>query len=225
MALREKKAEAIRMRKEGATYTQIKDRVRVSKSTLSLWLRDMPLSKERMDEVRGKNPRRIERYRETMRKKREQRLASVRKRLERDIGVLSKRDMLIGGMFLYWGEGGKTEYTTTVLTNTDPGMINFFIAWLQLLGVEKENIRIYVHLYIDMNIAREISYWSKVTGIPKKQFRKPYIKTSRQSEISYPQRFSHGTCNVIYSNRDIAQYVHEACKYLHSLFIAEESQI
>ena len=221
MALREKKAEAVRMRKAGATYTEIKERLKVSKSSLSLWLRDMPLPKSRMDEVRAKNPRRIERFRETMQHKRGVRISGVRERVKKDIGEFSQRDMFIAGLFLYWGEGAKTEYTSTALSNTDPAMIRFFIQWLDILGVSKDKLKVYVHLYSDMNIEQELRYWGNITGISSNQFRKPYIKTSKQSGISYPQRFTHGTCNIIYGNRDTAEYVHEACNYFHDLFVAE----
>jgi hypothetical protein len=65
------------------SYSQIKQAIGVSKSTLSGWLKDYPLSKERIDELRGKSERRIERYRETMRKKREKRLLDIYEK-ERD---------------------------------------------------------------------------------------------------------------------------------------------
>ena len=52
-------------------HAQIKSIVGVSKSTLSHWLRDYPLSQRRMRELRDLNPKRIKSYRETRKRRRE----------------------------------------------------------------------------------------------------------------------------------------------------------
>lgn len=206
------------MRKTGATYTEIKENLKVSKSSLSLWLRDMPLTKARMEEVRGKNPRRIERFRETMKAKKDARLNTVRQKAKRKIASLSDRELFLAGLFLYWGEGGKTQPVYVTLSNTDPAMLLFFIKWLESLGANLPQIRVRLHLYSDMNIKRELAYWSRTLALPASSFRKPYIKESKRADITYTQKFTHGTCNVIYGNRDIAEFVSESLKQLQSMF-------
>lgn len=223
MALREKKSEAIRMRKAGASYSQIRDKIKVSKSSLSLWLHDMPLPEKRLRELRDWNVVRIERFQNTMRQKREGRWAEVRKLAAKDIGTLNKREIFIAGLFLYWGEGTKTSEASTSLSNTDPAMIRFFMRWLESLGVPKNRLRVYVHLYSDMDIQKELRFWSKNLGLPLPSFRKPYVKTSNRSGLSYPQKFTHGTCNLIYGNRDISEYVMMALEYIRSEFAVADS--
>ena len=223
MALREKKSEAIRMRKEGASYSQIKEKIKVSKSSLSLWLHSMPLPEKRLRELRDWSAVRIEKFQNTMRGKREKRWATVRKSAVEDIKKLSKREILIAGLFLYWGEGGKTMLASTSLSNTDPAMLRFFIHWLQVLGVSKDRLRVHVHLYTDMNIKTELHYWSKALNLPLTSFTKPYIKTSNRSELSYKQKFTHGTCNVLYHNRDVSEYVLMAIDYIRSEFAVRDS--
>lgn len=222
MALLEKKLEAIQMRKEGASYSQIKEKLNVSKSSLSLWLHDMPLPEKRLRELRDWNVVRIERFQNTMRDKRENRWARVRERVAKDISTLSQRETIIAGLFLYWGEGTKTSVASTSLSNTDPSMIRFFIRWLELLGVSKSSLRVYVHLYTDMNVQQELRYWSKALDLPLSSFRKPYIKTSNRSGLSYPQKFTHGTCNLIYGNRDISEYVLMALDYIRNEFAVKD---
>ncbi len=102
MALYKKRAEAVSMRKEGASYSQIKDALKVSKSTLSLWLRDMPLSSSRMKEVRDNSAIRIERFRATMKGKRDKRLAGVYEQVSQDIGRLNKREIFIAVSVSFW---------------------------------------------------------------------------------------------------------------------------
>ncbi len=218
MALRQKRSEAIRMRKDGASYTQIKESLGVSKSTLSLWLRDMPLSEARMKEVRGNSAVRIERFRATMKAKRDKRLANVYQVVSKKIGKMNHKEMFIAGLFLYWGEGGKTTTTTTTISNTDPAVLKFFIAWLQSLGVATDKLRVKIHLYRDMDIEYETAYWSKTLGIPRKNFRNPYIKDSARSGLTYPQKFTHGTCNVYFENRDVMETVLMGLEYIRSEF-------
>jgi len=222
MALRKKKSEAIRLRKEGASYSQIKEKLKVSKSSLSLWLHDMPLPEKRLRELRDWNVVRIERFRDTMRQKRESRWKEVRKRAAKDIGTLSERELLIAGLFLYWGEGGKTMLTCTSVSNTDPSMLRFFIHWLQAFGVSKDRLRVHVHLYTDMDIKTELSYWSKALDLPLVSFTKPYIKSSSRIGLSYKQKFTHGTCNVLYHNRDVSEYVLMALDYIRSEFAVKD---
>ncbi len=220
MALHQKKARALQMRTRGATYSQIKQELQVSRSTLSLWLRSMPLSDERMRLVRNMNAGRIERYRETRRRTREARWEKVFDLVKNEIGTLSKREVLLAGLFLYWGEGGKTDWTVTVLSNTDPAMLKFFIQWLLLLGVEKKKIRVRLHLYKDMDVRKETEFWSRVLSLPKSSFRKPHIKHSKRENITYTIKYPHGTCDVIFGNRDVAEYVQMGLKYLQGVALS-----
>ena len=100
---------AVLLRKEGKSYSEIKSLLKVSKSTLSLWLRDYPLSQEKIRELRDWNQKRIENYRETRRRQRESILNDIYKHEKDVILPLSKRELFLTGLFLYWGEGGKTK--------------------------------------------------------------------------------------------------------------------
>ena len=206
---------AIRMRKEGASYSQIRAKIKVSKSSLSLWLRDMPLAEKRLRELRDFNAVRVERFSNTMCRKHEDRWAEVRVQATKTIGTLNKRELLVAGIFLYWGEGEKTSVASTSLSNTDPAMILFFTRWLQTLGVPKNRFRVHMHLYADMNIKTECNIGQKHSAYPS-SFTKPYIKTSNRSNLSYLQRFTHSMGNLTYHNRDVSEYVLMALDYIRS---------
>ncbi|MBX2866390.1 helix-turn-helix domain-containing protein [Candidatus Kaiserbacteria bacterium] len=216
MARREDKIKAIRLRKQGLSYSQIKEKLGVGKGTLSAWLRDMPLSRERLYELQ-KNEAVIEKIREAKRRTRNQRLEEVYQKVSKDLGALSERDLLIAGFFLYWGEGGKSQDYSSTFTNTDPSMIRCYLRWIELLGIPKSQISVRLHLYSDMSIRREISFWSRETGIPRRFFRKPYIKESKYSDITFTT-FGHGTCDISVSGRDITEYVSQGLKRLSEMF-------
>lgn len=218
MARIKDKSKAIELRKKGMSYSQIKAELGISKSTLSDWLNSMPLSEKRIKELGSLNPMRIERYRNTMRNKRESRWAEVYKKVAKDIGKLSKRELYIAGLFLYWGEGGKTERFSLSFSNTDPDMMIFMVKWIEkCLGIKKTEIHIKIHLYKDMNIDEYESFWAKKLGLSRKMFEKPYIKESKLSDLSYKNGFGKGTCNIRIYNRDKTEYVMQGLKYIGKL--------
>ncbi len=214
MARYKDRENAIKLRVQGKSYSEIKAKLGVGKSTLSYWLRDYPLSQERIRELRDHNPRRIENFRETFRKKREARLKEVYKRVKNDIGEISDRDLFVSGLSLYWAEGTKGLNTVTSLSNTDPAVIKYFIRWLKLLGVKKDKLRVRLHLYSDMSIKNETNYWSKELNIPLRQFRKPYIKKTSMNRVYFKGGYGHGTCNVLFGSRELNDYVIIGIKYL-----------
>ena len=190
-------AKVIQLRKLGLSYNQIKLQVQVSKSTLSRWLKDLPLSKEQIDLLRGKNHQRIERYRESMKKRRETRLNQVYLESRKQLLPLSKKELLMAGLFLYLGEGNKSLKNSVSLNNTDPAVMKFYYYWLKkILKIPEGKIKVYMHLYGDMDIENELNYWSKLLKIPRSQFIRPYIKESLRSSIQQ-KGYGHGTCALV----------------------------
>lgn len=211
------KEEVVQMRLKGLSYSQIRSKVRVSKSTLSVWLEKYPLSSERIKELRDWNPRRIENCRNTKFKNREKKLENVYKDISNEIGKLSKRDLFIAGLFLYWGEGTKASRDMVAFTNTDPTMIKFFIKWIESLGIPKERLKVKLHLYKDMNTNEKTKFWSKTLNISEKNFRKPYIKDSKFSSLTYKNTFGQGTCTVIYGSSDLYNKITMGLKYMREV--------
>ncbi len=219
MAKRKEKTLAIELRKEGKSYSQIQSVVKVSKGTLSAWLKDYPLSHERLVKLRDKNPKRIESYRNTCQKRREKILKEAYDKVKKDIGKFSKRDLFIAGLFMYWGEGSKTFNTNTSISNTDPAVLKLFIKWLNSFGIKKKDLKIKLHLYSDMDIKKETKFWSNELLIPLSQFRKPYIKRNKIKDITYSKgNFGHGTCNVLFYNRYLNDYVLMGLVRLQEIF-------
>jgi len=209
------KSYAISLRKSGLSFSQIKEKVDVSKSTLSLWLKDLPLTRKQINDLRSLSPRRIERFRNTMKKKRDLEEGKVFLKTKAELGAFSRRDVLIAGIFLYWGEGMKTAPCTVSLSNSDPDAVKFFVRWLNQLGVSNDRLKVVLHLYKDMDINREVQFWSDYLNIPIDRFRKPYIKDTMLCDITYKSGFGHGTCNVMYLNKELYLYVKSCLKFVH----------
>lgn len=195
---------AIELRKQGKTYSEIRKRLGIAKSTLSDWLRGYPLSEKELAllESSKKNNKflSIEKTRIVKQKKREARIQKAYEQQKQELLPLTLKELAIAGMFLYWGEGQKRMNGPIGINNTDPKVVKFSLYWLtKVLMIPKEKIHIYLHLYSDMDQNSEIAYWSKQLKIPRIQFAKPYIKTSTRDGLTH-EGFGHGTCALIVSN-------------------------
>ncbi|MFA6076974.1 MAG: helix-turn-helix domain-containing protein [Candidatus Paceibacterota bacterium] len=221
MARKEDKQKALAMRQKGMSYSQIKEKLGISKSTLSGWLYNMPLSEKRIRELRDFSPIRIEKYRNTMRAKREAKNKTAYQNIAKRIGKISEREFLIAGLFLYWAEGSKTKTFSTALTNTNPKMLILFIRWLKFFGVPRSKLKVHLHLYSDMNIKKQINFWSKTLNIPISQFRKPYIKKTTLSSITYTNGFGQGTCSVIVEDGLVSAQVLMGIQYIQDVLLHE----
>jgi hypothetical protein len=207
------------LRKQGMSYSQIRSIVKVSKSTLSLWLKNYPLSKERIKELRAFSEQRIERFRETMRQKREKRLTETYQTQKQLILPLSNRELFIAGLLLYWGEGTKGKLHGLSVSNSDPSVIRFFIYWLKKsLAIPKKKIRILLHLYNDMDINNELNYWSKTLRIPLRQFNRSYIKKTSSTRINHKGGFGHGTCNAKINSVPLAEKIFMSLKVISNKY-------
>jgi len=217
MARRKDRQYALKLREEGKSYSQIKAIIGVGKGTLSYWLKNHPLPEKRLRELRDWNEQRIERYRQTRTRIREAYLNKIYAIQKQRIFPLLQRDLFIAGLFLYWGEGSKTKFELEV-ANTDPAVPRFFIYWVtKFLKLDKSKIRVHIHLYSNMDVEKELGFWSKTLDIPKVQFLRPYIKRNSSLKINRGT-FGHGTCTIRISNAKVAKEVLMGLKAIRNHF-------
>jgi len=149
--------------------------------------------------MRGEASR--ERFRNTMRMKREGLEREVYQKYRKKIANLSNAGFFVAGLMLYLGEGDKRSKGRVGLANTDPAVIQFFLKWMvDFLGVGNHNMHVELHLYENMDIEEEKLFWEKATKLPRKQFYKTQIKKIKEGSFVYqgPQR--HGTCSIIFDS-------------------------
>lgn len=219
---------AILFRKKGFTYSRIKRRLAVSKSTLSSWLNGLILTPKQLEKLKTNLDAAREVSREkfiiTMQQKREAMLRKIYEKEKEELLPLSKRELLIAGLFLYWGEGLKASRSTLSLNNTDPKVIKFYLYWLlNVLEAPREKIRIRLHLYSDMNKETEIRFWCRQLKVPKSYFAKPYIKQSKLSDLTH-KGFGHGTCGIAMSNTALRNKIIQAIGAIADFYVGKFSQ-
>ncbi|MFE6197952.1 hypothetical protein [Streptomyces sp. NPDC057838] len=166
------------LRLQGWTYDQIQVELGCSKSSISLWVRDLPKpERKRTPEEASAIARRG--WEVTMRLRDEER-QRTKETAKLAVGVLSPRELFLLGVGLYWAEGGKDKpydrRESVCFVNSDPGMIEVFLAWLALLGVERERLRFTVMIHESADVAAAERYWADLVDAPETAFNKTTLK-------------------------------------------------
>jgi len=207
------KQEAIVLRKnDGLSINKISEKLGVSKSTISIWVRGIKLT----DEQTYKNHcnyigivtpemhklhiekclmRRIKSQEEGKKKMRE-----------------NSKDFAFG-CALFWGEGDKAQVTVG-FTNTDEVMLVFFINFLRkYFEVKNEDFSIRINCYLNNNITLEKiqEYWINKFGLSKDNLIKATIKNKYYGDIR-SNKCPYGVCRVTVHNVDVVQQLYGAIK-------------
>ena len=172
------RARARELRSQGLTYDAIRAELGVSKSSVSLWVRDLPRPEPGAARERAGNAARQRWDRELRRRNIERRQTKLEAGAQ--VGGLSDREVLLVGTALYWAEGSKDKAYArrerVELINSDPGLIRLFLRWLELLGVPRERWRCRVSIHETADLDGAVRYWSEVSGVPREAFGKEVIK-------------------------------------------------
>ncbi len=213
----QEKQKAIELRKEGNSYSHIRKVLGINKSTLSCWLKEYPLSEAQKKKLRSS---RIESYIATRRKKREIFLEEIYRGQKKILLPLTKKELLVAGLCLYWGEGSKSNINELRIANTDPSVIKAGMYWLEkVFLVPHLKFTARLHLYRDMDIKKETQFWSALLRLPLASFKKPYVKDSRLSDITYKNGFGHGTCNVMLYDGKVSKQVFAGLRVFREHFL------
>jgi transposase len=174
-------AEARRLREQGYAYKQIAAELGVSKSSVSLWVRDLPRpARLSYEECRKRQAEGVRNYWEVERPAREAQREATRVAAAAEIGALTQRELLIAGAIAYWCEGAKSkphrQQERVNFINGDPKLITFFLRFLDAAAIDRAQVRYRVYIHETANVARAERFWLEVTGADPAQFRNPTLK-------------------------------------------------
>ncbi|MEV0206806.1 hypothetical protein AB0H97_16555 [Streptomyces sp. NPDC050788] len=173
------RARARELRLQGWTYDQIQVELGCSKSSISLWVRDLP-KPERKKRTREQASAIAKRGWEAKLQIREEKRQRTKRLATEEIGKLTARELFLLGVGLYWAEGSKDKSydrrERVTFVNSDPGMIQVFLAWLDLLGVERDRLRYCVMIHEQADVAGAEQYWAEFVGDDGSAFNKTTLK-------------------------------------------------
>jgi hypothetical protein len=195
MAKVDERLRAEALRRKGWSIRDIAKEVRVSKSSASIWCRDIELTDRQKRTIlrratagglRGRLLGSATNHRRKMEK-----IAAHEKEGKGYVQALSKRELLLIGAAIYWGEGSKKSHLGFI--NSDADMVVFMYQWFQLaLGVKKQDFmpRIIINALHTSRAEVIRQYWARLLGLPISQFRKTtFIKRPNTKRYSNHDRY------------------------------------
>ena len=172
---------ARQLRTQGMAYHEIAAELGVSKSSVSLWVRDIPRPEGlSYEECAKRQAAGVAAYWSQERRRRAASREAIRADEQQAIGSLSDREILIAGAIAYWCEGTKSKpYRRSgrvVFINSDPRLICFYLRFLRSAGIKEDQLtfRLSIHQSADVPAAQD--FWLQVTQADPAQFHPPTLK-------------------------------------------------
>jgi transcriptional regulator with XRE-family HTH domain len=200
-------------RDEGLPMRVIAERLGVSKSSVSRWVRDVKLSPQQHAVLRQMNPL----YNAQLRgqEQRSARARAVRTAAQFHGRELARRgDALhLEGCMLYWAEGSKRR-NQAILTNSDPEMLRLFVRFLrQCYGTKDDDLALTVNCYVNNGLDAEeiVAWWLRELELPARCARAPVI--NRPSSASRSRRghvLPYGTARITVYSTFVIQSIYGA---------------
>lgn len=179
------RARARELRLQGWTYDRIEIELGCSKSSVSLWVRDLP--KPERKRSRAEAAAIARRGWEAKQRVRDEERRRTKEDARRAVGDLTPRELFLVGVGLYWAEGTKDKpydrRESVTFVNSDPDMIKVFLAWLDLMGVERERLRFSVMIHENADVAGAERYWADLVRADRRAFNKTTLKRHNPKTI------------------------------------------
>ncbi|MFI5999208.1 hypothetical protein ACIA98_02135 [Streptomyces sp. NPDC051366] len=203
------RAKARELRLQGLTYDQIQVELGCSKSSISLWVRDLPRPAPKRtlgEQATLASRKRWERENAVRDKQRTDAKSAARS----EIGKLGDKELFAAGVALYWAEGAKDKSydrrEKVHFINSDPGVIRVFIAWLDLIGVERERIRYRVAIHESADVAAAELYWADLVGVDVTLFAKTTLKRHNPKTTRKNVGENYRGCLILYVSQSADLY-------------------
>ncbi|MFD0258134.1 hypothetical protein ACFV4M_03200 [Kitasatospora indigofera] len=177
---------ARRLRAEGRTYDEIQAALGVSKSSISLWVRDVPVPNA--DEMRRDRLRRAAETRwGPVRARRDEERRATKAAAAAEIGPLSDRDLFLTGIALYWAEGSKDKpydrRESAAFINSDPDVVSVYLCWLRLLGFGEERWRLRVSIHESADVVAAERFWAALAEVPVERLSRSTLKRHNPTTV------------------------------------------
>lgn len=192
------------LRQRGYSLPEIKKEVKVGHGSVFRYIQGVKISPEYKQIWYSKRGGSLKRMKLAEKEAEKKALASI--------DNLSNKEKKIFLSALYWGEGNKKDFN---LINSDPDLIKVFINGLTgLFNVKKEDLKISIRIFEDLDKHECLKFWSTITGVPINKFVRVNIIKGRKKG-----KLSHGMCRIrVKRGGNLLKYVIAIKKRIVCLF-------
>ncbi|OIO29902.1 hypothetical protein COX93_02555 [Candidatus Nomurabacteria bacterium CG_4_10_14_0_2_um_filter_30_12] len=204
MSKYELKGEAQKLRREGYPINEIKKKLGLSKSTVSLWCRDIILTEEQYKKIKKEHIFKTQKGRligaQMNKNKRINAIKDANILGRKLIRKISKRELLLIAIALYWSEGSKSDRTSGfIFINSDPEMIlvmKLFLINVLHIPLEEIVCSIQINRIHEERIDKVLNFWKKLLQLQNSQFRKPYYVNTKVNKVYDNYENYYGICRL-----------------------------
>lgn len=193
------KKTVLRMGISGKTYTEIRKKFRIPKSTLSVWFKNAGKKPDRTRQLEHLKRARIIAL-STIHRNKEKRVALATGIAEKELSRLHLQNKSMQKAFLamlYWAEGTKSDSAGLRFVNTDPILAKLYLSLLRsAYTIDESRMRVRVHIHYYHRPKEAIAFWSELLKVPSSQFGKIYVK-KRSVQKRFRKNFQ-GICFINY---------------------------
>lgn len=203
---RVEKQMAIEMRREGGTVPDIAKKLGVSRSTVSLWVRDLPLGDERIREGKIKGGLAAA---EVKRARISDEMSEVAIAVRSEWPLVRNDPLIISGLSLYAAEGRKRRRKSrnaAGFANCDPRIIQVMIRFLVRIGMDIDRLMFRIQLPNPPTVDEEgaIEYWARSVGVERSMIRGVRVQPTERKR---PPKYPHGVCDMYFSDPVVAEKI------------------
>ena len=203
---REMRLKIREMRRSGMSIPEIHKLTNVSKSSISLWVRDIVLTPEHVEKLKERQRRAGGQHggAQTNRRK-----ALAQRVLYQEAGRLRAREgrpLHMMGCLLYWAEGAKRR-NAVGFVNSDVNMMRLFARFLrEEIHVPNEKMKVFINTHASdpIEIKRIEDFWLDLLQLPASRLGKTHTKKS--SAIVHGH-LTNGVCGLWVYSTEVLQHI------------------
>lgn len=203
---------AVAMRERGFSLNEIAGKLKVAKSSVSMWVSDVELSPAAEKALLGKiklgqfiaAKKKLAKTKATEDKYFNEARDSIKK-----VNIKGYYSKLLCAL-IYWCEGAKSNKNGINFVNSDYKLVKTFLGLLRKsFELDENKFRPCIHLHSYHNPQKQLDFWSHITDINKEQFVKPYIKSNSGKRIHDGYQ---GCIAIRYHSNDLARRLNSIAK-------------
>lgn len=166
----EQRKQASALRQKGLSYSEIQKSVAVSQASLSLWLKNIPLSEKQRERLSKLSLVGQQAGAQARHHIRLDRLEKLKIEVAKEFPKLVTDSFFVFGLALYWAEGSKQKPwnlgARAQFSNSDPTLILLMRNWFEKFCAshfQGINYRLHIHITADQQRAQDS--WAKILNV------------------------------------------------------------